>query len=333
MLTTPELLGNRDGFANALVEIAKADPSVVVLCADLSDSMRLTEFKNLFPDRYVECGVAEQNMMGVASGLALAGKKPWVVSYAVFNPERNLDQLRTAVYSNLNIKVVGGHSGLATGRYGSTHQALEDLAIMASLPKVVCAVPADYAQSLELTKQLSQISGPAYLRLSRLALPEISSLIPKDLRARKSRLKLGKAEILLEGKDLSIFATGLMVQPAIRVALAIQKVGLSAELINLHTIKPLDAEAILSSLAKTGAGIVIQEHQLNFGLNGLLSQLVVQASGRELLHPIALELMGVDDGFGESGSEEELYRKHGLDEAGIMKKIKLVLEKKKKLKT
>jgi transketolase len=261
-------------------------------------------------------------MMGVASGLALAGKNPWVVSYAVFNPERNLDQLRTAVYSQLNIKVVGGHAGLATGRYGSTHQALEDLAIMCSLPGMTAVVPADFEQALSLTKQLHKIKTPGYLRLSRLAKPSIIT---------DQEIILGRAQKLIEGSDLTIFACGLMVQTAIEAVTDLEEIGLSVELINLHTVKPLDSKAIIDSINKTGAAIVIQEHQTHSGLNSSLAQIVAEKTGKEIHKQIAFEFMGVTESFGESGSEEELYKKHGLDKLAIIKKVKLVLEKKKKL--
>lgn len=322
MSTDSTIKGNREGFGEAIVELAKIDPNLVVLCGDLSDSMKLTEFKKLFPDRYVECGVSEQNMMGVASGLALAGKTPWVVSYAVFNPERNLDQLRTAIYSQLNLKIVGGHTGLATGRYGSTHQALEDLAIMCSLPTITAAVPADYKQSFALTKQLHNLKTPTYLRLSRLARPSIVDSQP---------IILGQSLVLNKGKDLTIFVCGLMTQTAVEATKELEEIGLSVELINLHTVKPLDQRTIIESLNKTGAGIVIQEHQTFSGLNSLLAQVVANEAGQKITKSIAFEFMGVTESFGESGSEEELYHKHGLDKLAIIKKAKLVLEKKKKI--
>ncbi len=332
MSSTSQIKGNRDGFGKAMVEIAKKDPQMVVLCGDLSDSLKLTEFKKLFPDRYVECGVAEQNMMGVASGLALQGKNPWVVSYAVFNPERNLDQLRTAVYSELNIKVVGGHAGLATGRYGSTHQALEDLAIICSLPYMTAIVPSDYQEALTLSQQLHKIKGPGYLRLSRLAKPNVYEIaINNNIKIYEKELKIGHAQILNQGNDLTIIANGLMLQTAIEATALLKNMGLSVELLNLHTVKPLDETVIINSVKKTKALLVAQEHQLNSGLNSSIAQLIVNNFGTKLNQAIACEFMGVDETFGESGSEEELYQKHSLDKLAFLRKAKLVLAKKKSL--
>ncbi len=297
----------------------------MVLCADLSESLRLDKFKENFPDRFVECGVAEQNMMGVGAGLALAGKIPFIGSFAVFNPGRNLDQLRVATYSGLNIKVIGGHAGLSTGEDGATHQALEDIGIMCALPKMTVIVPADSEQTFILTKQIAAHNGPCYLRLGRKKLEAIASFV------NLSEIKIGKAQVLKEGKDLSIFACGLMVQESLKAALELEKIGLSVEVINLHTIKPLDEESIIKSVAKTGAAIVASEHEINSGLNALVIQTIAKAAGKQLQKPIAIESIGTDNTFGESGKDSDLLHKYGLDYLGIIKKVKLVLEKKKKL--
>ncbi len=324
-MNNEELKATRDGFGKAIFELGQTNEQVVALCADLSESIKLNKFKENFPDRFVECGVAEQNMMGVGAGLALAGKIPFIASFAVFNPGRNLDQLRLAVYSGLNIKVIGAHAGLSTGEDGATHQALEDLGIVCALPKMTVVVPADSKQAEILTKQIAAHNGPCYLRLGRKKLETISSFV------NPSETKLGKAQILKEGKDLSIFACGLMVQEALKAASELEKMGLHVEVINLHTLKPLDEESIIKSIAKTGAAIIAAEHEINSGLNSLVIQTIAKAVGDQLQKPIAIESIGMENTFGESGKDEELLCKYGLDYLGIIKKTKLVLEKKKKL--
>lgn len=308
-----------------MLDLGGTDEQIVVLCADLSESLRLDKFKENFPDRFIECGVAEQNMMGVGAGITLAGKIPFIGSFATFNPGRNLDQLRVAVYSGLNIKVIGGHAGLSTGEDGVTHQALEDIGIVCALPKMTVVVPADSEQALILTEQIAVHNGPCYLRLGRKKLEAIASFV------KSPEIKIGKAQVLKEGKDLTIFACGLMVQESLKAAIELEKIGLSVEVINLHTIKPLDEEAVIKSATKTGAAIVASEHEINSGLNSLVIQIIAKAAGKQLQKPIAIESIGTDDTFGESGKDNDLLHKYGLDYLGIIKKVKLVLEKKKKL--
>ena len=319
-----KLKATRDGFGKAILELGQENEQIVILCADLRESLRLDQFAKNFSSRYVECGVAEQNMMGIGAGLALAGKIPFIASFAVFNPGRNLDQLRVAVYSGLNMKIVGGHAGLSTGEDGATHQALEDLAIVCALPNLTVVVPADNEQSQILTKQIAINNGPCYLRLGRKKLEAIGDFV------KSPEIVLGQAQVLLEGNDLTIFACGLMVQESLKAALEVKKLGIKVEVINLHTLKPLDEKAILHSANKTAAVIVASEHEINSGLNSLVIQTIAKASGKEILHPVAIESIGTHS-FGESGKDSELLRKYGLDYLGIIKKIKLVLEKKKKL--
>jgi len=318
------LKATRDGFGEAILKLGQENEQLVVLCADLRESLRLDKFAKNFPDRYIECGVAEQNMMGIGAGLALAGKTPFIASFAVFNPGHNLDQLRLAIYSGLNIKVIGGHAGISTGEDGATHQALEDLAITCALPKMTVVVPADSEQSRILTEQIATHNGPCYLRLGRKKIEAISDLV------KTPEVKLGKAQILTEGTDLSIFACGLMVQESLKASFEVQKLGIRVEVINLHTLKPLDEISIIKSADKTGAVIVACEHEINSGFNSLVIQTIAKATGKEIQKPIAIESIGTED-FGESGKDSELLRKYGLDYLGIIKKIKLVLEKKKKL--
>ena len=316
----------RDGFGEAIVEIAKKNEKVVVLSADLAESLRLNEFKKEFPDRFIECGVAEQNMMGVAAGLALAGKIPVVTSFAAFNPGRNLDQLRLAAYSNLNIKVIGGHAGILTGEDGATHQALEDLAITASIPRMSVFVPADYQASKDLTKLSIETDGPSYLRLGRAKLESLTDFLPS-----LKEIKDNKARILKEGKDLSIIASGFLVQESLKAAKELEKIKLSVEVIDLHTIKPLDKKTIIDSVIKTKTVIVAAEHQVTSGPTAIVSQMIAEQIGKEINHPVVLEAIGINDDFGESGTATSLIEKYKLDYKNIIKKVKKILEKKKKI--
>lgn len=327
-MSNKELKATRDGFGEAILELAQSNERIVALCADLSESIKLNKFKENFPNRYIECGVAEQNMMGVGAGLALANKIPFIASFAVFNPGRNLDQLRLAVYSDLNIKVIGAHAGISTGEDGATHQALEDLALTCSLPKMTVAVPADSEQAVALTKQIAAHEGPCYLRLGRKKLQAIN-----ELAVNPPETQLGRAQVLRTGSDLTIFACGLMVQEALKAAQELEKINLSIEVINLHTLKPLDEKAIIESARKTAAILTVAEHEISSGLNSLVIQTIAKAFGKELTQAIAIESLGMDNTFGESGKDNELLRKYGLDYLGIIKKIKLVLEKKKNLKS
>ncbi len=326
-MSDQEFKATRDGFGEAILELGQANEKIVVLCADLAESLRLEKFRETFPSRFIECGVAEQNMMSIGAGLALTNRIPFISSFAAFNPGRNLDQLRVAVYSSLNIKVIGGHAGISTGEDGATHQALEDIGIAAALPEMTVVVPADSKQAATLTKQIAEIDGPCYLRLGRKKLKPIDSFVQVPI------TKLNQAQILKNGSELSIFACGLMVQESLQAAIELEKIGLSVEVINLHTIKPLDEESILKSAAKTKAVIVASEHEINSGLNALVIQTLSKAMGKELRKPIAIESIGTDDTFGESGKDEQLLHKYGLDYLGIINKVKLVLEKKKNLNT
>ena len=319
-----QLSATRDGFGQAMVEVGHKYPQVVVLSADLSESLKLNEFKREFPSRFIECGVAEQNMMSVAAGMALAGKIPFVTSFAAFNPGRNLDQLRVAAYSGLNIKIIGGHAGLSVGEDGATHQALEDLAIISALPNIDIGVPADAKQAHDLTLAIAQSKNMSYLRLGRMKLK------PLEEYAEHSKTKLGHAQILREGSDLSIFSCGLMVQEAMEAASQLSKIGISAEVINLHTLRPLDEKAIISSVAKTSAAIIACEHQLDSGFNALIMSVVAKHMGRDLIHPVAIEAIGTTS-FGESGKDKDVLDKYALNSLAIIKKTKLVLAKKNNL--
>jgi len=323
---------SRDGFGRGIVEAAAKDPRIVVLSADLAESLRLSEFQKEFPDRFIECGVAEQNMMGVAAGLALAGKIPFVCSFAVFNPGLNWTQLRVAAYSRLPIKVVGGHAGISTGEDGATHQALEDLALTLSLPNLTVVQPADSQQAKELTQIIAKQSQASYLRLSREKVPSLSSLLKKLPTAIKAtHLVKEKAQLLSQGKDLTIVASGLLVQAALQAAVELSTINISCDVINLYTLKPLDTSTIINSVKKTRAVLLAAEHQVNGGLTTLVATALAQELGQQLSQSFALEILGMEDQFGESGSGRALLDKYQLNSTGILRKAAQLLEKKKNL--
>lgn len=327
-----ELQSTREAFGQALVQVAMNDPRVVVLSADLSESLRLNEFKRQFPSRFIECGVAEQNMMSVAAGLALAGKVPFVCSFAVFNPGLNLSQLRIAAYSQLPIKVIGGHAGISTGEDGATHQALEDLALTSSMPNLTVSIPTDAVQAKQLTKSISKIPQASYLRLGREKLQSVAGLLKElnpDSETRKIAFVFNQAQQLSNGKDLTIIANGLMVQEVIKAAIALKKIKISCEIINLHTIKPLDIHSIVESVKKTRAVLIAAEHQVNSGTTALVSAALINEYGQGIKQSIVVETLGVNDSFGESGKAEDLLAKYDLNSAGIIKKVRTLLAKKK----
>ncbi|NMA29787.1 MAG: transketolase family protein [Candidatus Pacebacteria bacterium] len=328
-----KLLATRDGFAVGLIKAAQNDPQVLALSADLSDSLRLAEFKKLFPSRYIECGVAEQNMVGVAAGLSLAGKIPFATSFASFNPARNFDQIRNVAYSKLNVKIVGGHAGLVTGEDGAFHQSLEDLSLMISLPNMQIVSPADAKQAELATLALAKSSDPSYLRLSRLAVSNIKLLL-KALNNKEDSFKkfdLNKAQLLTRGKDLTIVSTGILTHEAIRACLKLQQLGVEVELINLISLKPLDLETILESCQKTQALLVLSEEQLGSGFNAYLAHQLLVEVGKKLNKALATEFIAVDNTFGESGEAHQLLKKYQLDSQAILKKTLLLLQKKKNL--
>ncbi|MDQ6985072.1 MAG: transketolase family protein [Candidatus Dojkabacteria bacterium] len=312
-----ELKSTRDGFGEALVEAAKINKEIVALSADLTESVRLNHFKEHFPERFVEVGVAEQNMMGIAAGMAIAGKIPVVGSYAVFNPGRNWDQLRVSVcYSNLNVKVIGGHAGLSVGPDGATHQALEDIAITRVLPNLDVIVPCDYEEARKSTKAMSEIHGPLYLRLGRTSIPVITT--------EDTNFEIGKAEIFKEGSDVTIVACGIMVYQALVAANQLEKEGIKAEVINNHTIKPLDTDTIIKSAMKTKCIVTAEEHQINAGLGSAIAEAIVKE------YPVAIEMVGINNTFGESGDPEELMKKYKITSKDIVSSVKKAIERKTK---
>lgn len=311
-----EMIPTRNGYGDGLVEIGKKDKRVVVLTGDLAESTRAHLFQKAFPDRFVECGVAEQNMMGVAAGLALSGKIPFVSSYAVFVPGRSWDQLRVSVcYSNANVKVAGAHAGISVGPDGATHQALEDLAITRVLPNLTVVVPCDYLETKKATIELAKMVGPAYFRFAR----EKTPVITID----KTPFKIGKANVMREGSDVTIAACGPLVHEALLAAELLAKDMIDAEVLNCHTLKPFDEVTLVKSVKKTGCCVTVEEHQITGGLAGAVSETL----GR--LSPAPIEMIGMPNSFGESGEPNELLSKYGMKASDIVKAVKRSIKRKK----
>jgi transketolase len=313
------LKATRAGFGDAITKLGQTDPKVVVVSANLASSLKVTEFAKQNPDRFFECGVAENNMMGVAAGLALAGKIPFACSFASFSPYINWATIRQSVCLNhANVKIASSHAGLITGADGATHQALEDLALMQSLPGMMVLVPADYQQAYEATLGATKIKGPVYLRLARLDTELISNFKFQI----SNKFQIGKAQILKKGSDLTLIACGPIIFEAIKAMEMLNKKA-SIELINCHTLKPLDKKTILTSVKKTKHCLTIEDHQIFGGLGSAIAQLLSQN------YPVPITMMGVNDQFGESARiEEELVRKFCLD-AETIKKMILELVKRK----
>ena len=305
----------RVGFGRGLIEAAKKDKRVVALTGDLGESMRLNDFKKMFPQRFFQVGVAEQNLAGVSAGLALAGKVPFMASFAVFSPGRNWDQIRVSIcYNQANVKIVGGHTGVSVGEDGATHQALEDIAITRVLPNLTVVVPADAVQAAKATQAAAKFKGPLYLRLTRPATPVFNTA--------GSSFKIGQAEVLVTGKDVVIIACGPLVYDSLLAAHQLQTQGIKAAVINCHTIKPLDKKTLLSWIRKTKAVVTVEEHQVNGGLGGAISELLTKN------YPVPQEFVAMPDHFGESGKAQQLLNKYGLNVAGIVKAVKKVIKRK-----
>lgn len=289
----------RSGFGDALFELGKENPNVVALCADLTGSLKMDKFEKNFPDRFFQVGIAEANMIGIAAGLTIGGKIPFTGTFANFSTGRVYDQIRQSVaYSGKNVKICASHAGLTLGEDGATHQILEDLGLMKMLPGMTVINPCDYNQTLLATKAIATHQGPVYLRFGR---PKVPNFWPLD-----RPFEIGKAVTLIEGADVTIFATGHLVWKALEAANILKDKGLIAEVINIHTIKPLDSEAIIQSVKKTGCAVSAEEHQRNGGLGDSVAQTLA------LNLPRPLEMVAVNDKFGESGKPEELLEKYGL---------------------
>lgn len=306
----------RDGFGAGLLEAGKQNPEVVALCADLIGSLKMEAFIEAFPERFFQTGIAEANMMGIAAGLATAGKIPYTGTFANFSTGRVYDQLRQSIaYSHKNVKVCASHAGLTLGEDGATHQILEDIGMMKMLPGFSVVVPCDYNQTKAATIAIAEHYGPVYLRFGRPDWPVFT--------AEDQKFEIGKAQLMASGSDVSIFATGHMVWQAIEAAKALALEGISCEVINIHTIKPLDEAAILDSVSKTRCVVTAEEHQRNGGLGDAVAQVLA----RKL--PSPMEYVAVNDSFGESGKPLELLDKYGLSVNDVAAAVKQVLTRKK----
>lgn len=311
-----KMVPTRDGFGEALVELGKQNKNVVVLSADLTDSTRAAWFKKNFPDRFFGMGVAEQDMLGTAAGFALAGKIPFACTFGVFASGRAWDQIRISVaYMNLNVKIAGTHGGISVGGDGATHQALEEIALMRILPNMTVIVPCDAVESKKATIEAANVKGPVYLRFGRSGVPVITK--PED------PFKIGKASVLREGSDVSIFACGQMVYEALLAHEMLKKEGVSSRVINLHTPKPIDRDAIIKAATQTGAIVSAEEHTILGGLGSAIAEVVVEEC------PIPMKMVGVRDRFGVSGEPKELFEYFGITAKDIVKAAKEVISKKK----
>lgn len=303
-------LATRDGFGQGLVEVAQRNQDIVGLCADLTHSVRMAEFEKKFTSRFIQVGVAEQNLVGTAAGLALGGKIPFAASYAVFNPGRSWEQIRVSVcYSNLNVKLVGSHAGLVTGPDGATHQALEDIALTRVLPNMTVVVPCDFEEARKATHAIAHYRGPCYLRLSRVDTPQITSS--------ESPFEIGKAEVFRHGDDVTIIACGIMVAQALVAAHQLNDEGISARVINLHTIKPIDTPMIIDAANQTGAIVTAEDHQVQAGMGSAVAEELVKNMNHEITRSTPVEMVGVNDTFGESGLASDLVAKYKLSSVDI----------------
>lgn len=305
----------RSGFGEGLLELGRNNPDVIALCADLTGSLKMDAFAAEFPERFLQIGIAEANMIGIAAGLTIGGKIPFTGTFANFSTGRVYDQIRQAVaYSNKNVKICASHAGVTLGEDGATHQILEDIGLMKMLPNLTVINPCDFNQTKAATIAIAKYEGPVYLRFGRPKVPNFTAI--------DQEFEIGKALMLNEGTDVSIFATGHLVWKAIEAGQILTEKGISVEIINIHTIKPLDLNAVIKSVSKTKCVVTAEEHQLNGGLGDSIAQLL----GRELPSPI--EMVGVNDQFGQSGTPEELLKVYGLDTANIVEAVEKVIKRK-----
>jgi transketolase len=306
MLSSIQSTGNKDtrsGFGDGILEAARENENIIALTADLAGSLKLNGFIKEFPERFVQCGIAEANMIGVAAGLTIGGKIPFTTTFANFSTGRVYDQIRqSVVYSGKNVKICASHAGLTLGEDGATHQILEDIGMMKMLPGMTVIVPADYNQTKAATKAIAKFEGPVYLRFGRPVWPIFT---------KEEDFVIGKAQVLSEGKDVSIFACGHMVWLAVEAAKILESKGISADVINIHTIKPIDKEAVLKSIQKTGCAVSAEEHNIIGGLGDSIAQIAAKE------YPVPQEFIGTKDTFGESGKPAELLVKYGLDAENI----------------
>lgn len=314
--TIKEMKATRNAFGEAMTELGKENPKVMAICADLKGSLKLEKFSELFPERYISIGIAEADMIGTAAGLAIAGKIPFTATFAEFSTGRVYDQIRQSVaYSELNVKICASHAGLTLGEDGATHQALEDVGLMRALPNMTVVVPCDANETWSATHAIAKHVGPVYLRFGRPNVPNFTE--------KKTDFQLGKADVLNPGTDVTLIACGIMVWKALEAADELEKSGISARVINIHTIKPIDRDAIISAANETGAIVTAEEHQMNTGLSDAVAHVTAQYS------PVPMEVVAVQDTFGESGQPDELMDVYGLTVQAIVEKAKLAISRKK----
>lgn len=317
MLKEIQSTGNKDtrsGFGDGIVEAARKNPNVVALTADLAGSLKLNQFMKEFPERFIQCGIAEANMIGVAAGLTIGGKIPFTTTFANFSTGRVYDQIRQSVaYSEKNVKICASHAGLTLGEDGATHQILEDIGMMKMLPGMSVVVPCDYAQTKAATEAIAETTGPVYLRFGRPAWPIFTSGLS---------FEMGKAQFFSKGTDISIFACGHLVWNAIQAGLILEEKGISVEVVNIHTIKPLDEAAVVASLQKTRCAVTAEEHSIYGGLGDSIAQVAAKHC------PVPIEYVGTRDTFGESGTPAQLLKKYGLDVPDIVAAAEKALQRK-----
>ncbi len=310
-----EQIPTRNGYGDGLLEVAEKNKNVVVLTGDLAESTRVLAFAKKYPQAFVECGVAEQNMAGIAAGLALTGKIPFISSYAVFSPGRSWDQVRVSICLNrANVKIAGAHAGISVGPDGATHQALEDIAIMRVLPHMTVVVPCDYEETRKVVHAAVAMTGPLYFRFAREKTPVITTS--------KTPFTIGRAEFFRKGKDVSIIACGPLVYQALIAAEELAKIGIDCEVINNHTIKPLDEKTLLASARKTHAVVTVEEHQIMAGAGSALCELFSKK------FPVPIEMVGMNDSYGESGTPKELLEKYGMSVKAIKAAVKRAMKRK-----
>ncbi|QEC45852.1 transketolase family protein [Pseudobacter ginsenosidimutans] len=305
----------RSGFGDGIVEAARSNPNIIALTADLAGSLKLNQFMKEFPERFIQVGIAEANMMGIAAGLTIGGKIPFTTTFANFSTGRVYDQIRQSIaYSGKNVKICASHAGLTLGEDGATHQILEDIGMMKMLPGMTVIVPCDYNQTKLATMAVAEYQGPVYLRFGRPSWPIFTDL--------NQPFVIGKAQQFSEGTDVSIFACGHMVWKAIEAGRALEDKGISVELINIHTIKPLDEEAVLKSIRKTKCAVTVEEHNVIGGLGDSIAQVASRH------FPVPIEYVGTNDTFGESGTPDQLLTKYGLDTPNVIEAVEKVMKRK-----
>ena len=303
----------RDGYGKALLELCEKRDDVMVLDADVAKSTRTVWIRDQYPEKFMDMGIAEQDMVGTAAGMALAGMVPFASTYGVFLSGRAWDQIRTTVcYNNLNVKLAGAHAGISVGPDGATHQALEDVALMRVLPKMTVIVPCDAEETRKATLAMAERKGPCFIRFGREAVPVVTDA--------ETPFEIGKARLVRDGSDVTVFANGAMVHEAMRAAESLAEEGISVRVIDLHTVKPLDEESVIKAAAETGCVVTAEEHQLYGGMGSAVAECLVRNC------PVPVEMVGIQDTFGESGQPEELMEKYGLTSSDIIAKVRKTIE-------